>query len=76
MGGRGGHQKITEDHNYKEGGRGHGKIGQTEGAQKGNNLSQDQLSMGGLRGDTFIDQYCLYQDSSLTPYLTFVRTKY
>ena len=32
------------------------KIGQTEGAQKGNNYSQGQLSMGGSRGDIFIDQ--------------------
>ena len=38
------------------------KIGQTKGAHKGNNYSQDQLSMGSSRGDIFIDQYD--QDSS------------
>ena len=27
------------------------KIGQTEDAQEGNNYSQDQLSMGGSKGD-------------------------
>ena len=31
------------------------KNGQTEGAQKGNNYSQDQLSGGGSRGDIFKD---------------------
>ena len=30
------------------------KNGQTEGAQKGNNHSQDQLLMGGTKGDIFI----------------------
>ena len=49
------HQKITGDHNHKGGRR--EKIGQTEGAQKGNNYSQDQLSMSGLIGDIFIDKY-------------------
>ena len=40
------------------------KIGQTEGAHKGNDYSQDQLSMGGSRGDIFIDHYWLNPDSS------------
>ena len=40
----GGQQKITEDHDYKVACK---EIGQTEGAHKGNNYSQDQLSMGG-----------------------------
>ena len=57
-GGRGVHQKITEDHDHKEGGGGACKrIDQTEGANKENNYSHDQLSMGGSRGDIFIDQY-------------------
>ena len=51
----GNHQKITEDHDHKEGVECK-KIGQTEGALKGNNYSQGQLSMGGSRGDIFIDQ--------------------
>ena len=56
------------------------EIGQTEGAHKGNDYSQDQLSMGGSRGYTFIAYYWLNQDSfykevynlegGLTPYLT------
>ena len=33
------------------------KIDQTEGAHKGNYISQDQLSRGGSRSDIFIDQY-------------------
>ena len=56
MGGRGVHQKITEDHIHREGGACK-IIGQTEGANKGNDYSQDLLSLGGLRGDIFIDQY-------------------
>ena len=51
------HQKITEDHDHKEGGGACKRINQTEGANKGNNYSQDQLSMGGSRGDIFMDQY-------------------
>ena len=40
-GGGGVHQKITEDHDHKGRGGGMQKIGQTEGANKGNNYSQD-----------------------------------
>ena len=47
------HQKITEDHNHREGGACK-RIRQTEGA---NDYSKDLLSMGGSRGDIFIDQY-------------------
>ena len=50
------HQKIPEDHDHKRGG-GCNFFCQTEGAHKGNNYSQDPLSMGGSRGDIFIDQY-------------------
>ena len=39
------HQKITEDHDHKEEGACK-RIDQTEGANKGNNYSQDYLSMG------------------------------
>ena len=46
--------EITEDHDHKVACK---EIGQTEGAHKGNNYSQDQLSMGGSRGDIFMDQY-------------------
>ena len=57
MGGRGVHQKITEDHDHKEGGGACKRIDQTEGANKGNDYSQDLLSMDGSRGNIFIDQY-------------------
>ena len=62
MGGGRVHQKITEDHDHKEGAC--KSIDQTEGANKGNNYSQDQLSMGGSRGDIFMDQYWLHQGNS------------
>ena len=45
---------ITEDHNHKRG-EGMEKFGQTEGAQKGNTHSEDQLSRGDSRDDIFID---------------------
>ena len=51
----GSQQKITEDHDHRgEGGM--QKIGKSEGAHIGNTNSQDQLSVGGSRGDIFIDQ--------------------
>ena len=56
MGERGVHQKITEDHNHKNGGA-LKKICQIEGAHKENNYSQDQISVGDLGCDISIDQH-------------------
>ena len=81
------HQKITEDHDHKEGGACK-RIDQTQGANKENinSRAQNQLSMGGSRSDIFIDHYWLYHDSSykeaydlddgLKPYMTLGSNEY
>ena len=46
-----------EDSNHQGGGVACKKIVQTEGALKGNNYSQDHLSMGGSKGYMFLGQY-------------------
>ena len=63
-----------------------GRIAQTEGAQKENNYTKDQLSMGGSIGDICVDQYWLNQNSfnkevfilegGLTLYLTLNSNEY
>ena len=55
-GGRGGgFTKRSQEITIKRGVGFVKKNWQTEGAHKGNNYSKDQLSMGGSRGDIFID---------------------
>ena len=48
---------MTQDHDHKAVGVVCKNVGQTEGAQKENNYSQDLLSMGGSKVDIFINQY-------------------
>ena len=58
MGGEGWFTKRSQRITFTRKGWGACKrIGQTEGANKGNDYSQDLLSMGGSRGYIFIYQY-------------------